>query len=449
MRIPKIVLVIGCLFSLGFALFSCEKEETATDTFALIQRDILTPSCATAGCHASTSDPSFAQHELVLAAGVAYSNLVGASPKNSNAKQDGLLRVTKNNADKSLLYHKLLLNPDHHNGKNYGNPMPLGDRALTNGQIQLIKNWIEGGAPEKGAIVTETVLKDTTRQVPYFQALPKPAAGQGTQVRIDPFEVSPKFEREFFVYKSLENSEPLYVNRIEISMRSNSHHFLMYQFAQNTPPTVIPQENKIRDLRSPNGTVNIETLISMGYHVYLAGTQTPYSNYRFPEGTALLIPANFKADFNSHYVNKTDKILYGEVYMNLYTTPAASVKKVVKTLNLGNNSLPLPPNTRTTHTKNFTMNKKTYLISLTSHTHKFGEKFIVRIRGGKRNGEIIYTATDWEHPEIVNFSEPIVLNAGEGLTSEITYNNTSARQVSFGLTSEDEMGIIFGYYYEE
>ena len=42
---------------------------------------------------------------------------------------------------------------------------------------------------------------------------------------------------------------------------------------------------------------------------------------------------------------------------------------------------------------------------------------------------------------------PIVLQAGEGLTSVITYNNTTTHAISFGLTSEDEMGIIFGYYY--
>jgi len=78
-----------------------------------------------------------------------------------------------------------------------------------------------------------------------------------------------------------------------------------------------------------------------------------------------------------------------------------------------------------------------------------GEKFVIKITGGSRNGEIIYTTTDWEHPAIINFATPIVLNVGEGLTSEITYNNTSNRAISFGLTSEDEMGIIFGYYYEE
>ncbi len=45
------------------------------------------------------------------------------------------------------------------------------------------------------------------------------------------------------------------------------------------------------------------------------------------------------------------------------------------------------------------------------------------------------------------FAQPLVLQPGEGLTSEVTYNNTTASQISFGLTSEDEMDIIFGYYY--
>jgi hypothetical protein len=49
----------------------------------------------------------------------------------------------------------------------------------------------------------------------------------------------------------------------------------------------------------------------------------------------------------------------------------------------------------------------------------------------------------------VNYATPIVLQTGEGLTSEITYNNTKSVTVYFGLTSEDEMGIIFGYYYED
>ena len=50
---------------------------------------------------------------------------------------------------------------------------------------------------------------------------------------------------------------------------------------------------------------------------------------------------------------------------------------------------------------------------------------------------------------LITFDPVITLNAGEGLTSEITYNNIKDKVVQFGLTSDDEMGIIFGYYYEQ
>ena len=49
--------------------------------------------------------------------------------------------------------------------------------------------------------------------------------------------------------------------------------------------------------------------------------------------------------------------------------------------------------------------------------------------------------------DLVTFDAPIILQPGEGLTSIITYNNTTDRTLTFGLTSEDEMGIIFGYTY--
>ena len=84
---------------------------------------------------------------------------------------------------------------------------------------------------------------------------------------------------------------------------------------------------------------------------------------------------------------------------------------------------------------------------LTSHFHRLGQKFVIKIYGGARNGEIVYTNTDWEHPLVKSFTTPIVLQPGEGLTSEVTYNNTTGKTVGFGLTSEDEMNIIFGYYY--
>jgi hypothetical protein len=269
----------------------------------------------------------------------------------------------------------------------------------------------------------------------------------GIQINIEKFVVAPEFEREFFVYKQLGNNEEIYVNRVEIKMRQNSHHFLLYDF--NDEISSKPALDVVRDIRNTNGILNYQNMIPMLYHVYVVGSQTPYLDYQFPQGVALKFPANAAIDFNSHYVNKQKVSIEGEVNVNLHTISESSVTRVAKTLNLSNTNLSLPPKQKTTINKTFTVNSMTHIFALTSHTHQLGEKFVIKIAGGTRAGEVVYTNTDWHHPIIVNYTNPIVLNPGEGLTSEITYNNTKSVAVSFGLKSEDEMGIIFGYYYED
>lgn len=439
----------------GLMLQSCQQPADAvtygpapTASFALMQQKILTTSCATQGCHASEKDAAFNQHGLVLAEGVAYQNLVGATPKNSGAVADGLKRVIAYNSTLSLLYHKL--SPDaasHHTGKQYGNPMPLGGKLLSVGQVEFVRRWIEAGAPKEGNVADPALLDDKTpitSASTTFTPLTKPAVGTGYQLTTGQFDVTPNFERELFIRRDVGNPIETYVNRIQITMRANSHHFIAYGFTNNSMPVA----NTLRDLRNADNTLNLLTFLSMQNHIFVAGTQSPNSDYTFPEGAALLMPANTSLDLNSHYVNKTGTALPGEAMINLYTIDASKVKLVVKALNLGNQEQKLQPNARVTLSKSFTFAKARTILSLTSHTHKLAEKFIIKISGGPRNGEIVYTSTDWESPDMITFAIPIKLNAGEGLTSEITYNNTTSKVVTFGLTSDDEMGIIFGYYYE-
>lgn len=458
----KIRTITGLLLitTLGMLAVSCQPSDqadtpappAATSSFALLQQKILTPTCATAGCHGATTDASFNQHGLVLSASVAYQNLVGVVPKNTNAIADGLLRVKAHNSLQSLLFHKLNASNIHHTGKSYGNLMPLGSSPLSVGQIEFVRRWIEAGAPKEGTVADTALLDDTTPSVAptTFEPLLPPAAGTGFQLSTTKFDVTPNFEREIFIRRTIGNTEAVYVNRFEIKMRTNSHHLVAYSFRDNSP-FGLPAMNTIRDLRNPNNSYNFATVATMSNHVYVAGTQEPYLNYVFPEGTAMLVPANLTVDMNSHYVNKTTATIPGEAYLNLYTVPAdkvASIVNVVRPLDLGNQSLVIPANQRVTLTKSFTFPEPRKILTLTSHCHKTGEKFVIRIKGGARDGEVIYTSTDWEHPEITTYTTPITLQKGEGLTSEITYNNPTSNIIRFGLTSEDEMGIIFGYYYD-
>lgn len=451
-------LLKGATIILGAFLIisACTKQSINTETptissFSLMQDKIITPTCATSGCHASTSDKSFVQHGLVLEKSVAYENLFGVTPVNLLSKADGHLRVKAFKSLESLFYHKLSWDVSHHGGKQYGLPMPLGSTALSVGQIEFVRRWIETGAPKTGEVADAKLLDDKTPSVSSNEnfvpmSSPKTEGVDGFQMKVDKFEIAPNFERELFVRKNVGNTTDIYINRIKLQSRQNSHHMVLYDFRNKTG---LPAIDQIRDLRNPDNGLNIVTAIQASNHIFLGGGTQANQEYVFPEGTALLLPVNYSMDLNPHYFNKTNNVLYGENVVNLYTTDKSKVKYVVKTIDFNNTTLSIPANQKTVITKDFTFSTNVKIVSLTSHTHKFGEKYVIKIKGGARDGEVVYENLDWEHPAVINFATPIALKKGEGLTSIVTYNNTSSQKLAFGLTSDDEMNIIFGYYYEE
>jgi hypothetical protein len=417
----------------------------AASSFAKLQERVIAPACAS--CH--TAGNIYAtQSGLVLDAPVAYRNLVNAASKDGTARAQGMDKLIAPRDVNASFFHRKLLLWDPSQPGTLGSPMPLGNTSLSIGQLEFIKQWIEAGAPETGEVADAKLLDDT--RLPAFAPfapLVAPPEGKGLQVRIEPFQVQPHFERELFVYRSLGNAAPIYVTRMETRMRTNSHHLLLYDFQGNTPAFAMPPKDVIRDIRNADGTLNIVNMVPMAYHTFFGGSMTPTGGYAFPPGIALRLPANAALDFNVHYVNTSDAPITGEAYANLHTVDASQVQQVASTIFLSNQNLQLPPMQRTTQTKTFTFPTATRVLLLTSHMHKTGELFQIRIAGGARNGELVYENDDWEHPRMITFDPPLVLQPGEGLTSIITYNNTTGRTLAFGLTSEDEMGIIFGYTY--
>ena len=101
-------------------------------TWSTIQHSILSSNCA--NCHQAGS--SFAtQSELVLTADVAYNQLSDVLPKNSAARDDGLLRVSSRAASResqqSFLWEKINVPEQDHfydDHPGYGAMMPLGCR---------------------------------------------------------------------------------------------------------------------------------------------------------------------------------------------------------------------------------------------------------------------------------------------------------------------------------
>jgi len=122
----------------------CEGEPFDS-TFAAIQDVIFADyGCAEGFCHGSNDPPS---GELGLLPDVAYDDLVGVD----SVGVPGTLRVAPGDADASFLYDKLDAAT---NGGSpaAGQPMPLSGGAVTADELEAVRLWIEGGAPETGTV---------------------------------------------------------------------------------------------------------------------------------------------------------------------------------------------------------------------------------------------------------------------------------------------------------
>ncbi len=96
--------------------------------------------CATPSCHAG---PAY-QGELDLTADGAWSGLVNVPSANAAANFMGQLRVRPLEAENSFLYVKIA-----HSSldESLGAPMPPDDEPLSGDDLDLIRRWIEAGAP--------------------------------------------------------------------------------------------------------------------------------------------------------------------------------------------------------------------------------------------------------------------------------------------------------------
>src|SRR2546425_8033626 len=103
-------------------------------TLDSIQANVFSVSCALSGCHTGAGAP----FGLRLDLGFSYGNLINVpSPRDSN-----LIRVVPGDPDASFLIQKL------QGTQTLGNRMPDGGPYLTTATVNVIRQWIQDGAPQ-------------------------------------------------------------------------------------------------------------------------------------------------------------------------------------------------------------------------------------------------------------------------------------------------------------
>jgi len=103
-------------------------------TLASIQDNVFSVNCAVPGCHGGAG----AQQGLRLDPGFSAGNLINVpSPRDSN-----LIRVVPGDPDASFIIQKL------QGTQTLGDRMPDGGPYLTTAKVNVIRQWIQDGAPQ-------------------------------------------------------------------------------------------------------------------------------------------------------------------------------------------------------------------------------------------------------------------------------------------------------------
>lgn len=428
-------------------------DESFDSTYDAIQSVIFErQGCANDACHGSG-----AAGGLDLREGVSYSNLYDA-PSTASL----LSRVHPGTKERSFLWLKLLA-ADDPSVEIIGSPMPLGNAPLPESEMELLRLWIQSGAPETGTVVGTEELIDGCLPEPEpitIEPLAPPAPGEGIQMVMPAWDLPAASENEvcFATYYDFSDQIPdqyksadgnfFFTDAFEIRQDPSSHHLLMQipidTFAgQYVDPSMVAGWACMGGARAGEscdpvdastcgeGTCASPVEASSGCSGYRAapeinpitftGTQQAQFAREEHPGVYARIPTRSILFWNSHAFNLTSR----DSKMNARANFRFARERVypARTFALPNFSIPrliiegARPYTEKVMCDSTVLPRGARLTALNSHTHKRGEHFWYELPGG----EHIYDSYVYNDPLQKYFDPPLAFDSEDPEERRLTF----------------------------
>jgi len=416
----------------------------------------------TISCHSGASPTG----NLDLSGSVAsvYSNLVNITPTNPAASAIGDKLIDPGYPHRSFLMRKCNNNLDPDNGiiASEGVAMPNGQTPLVNSEIELIRQWILKGAPQTGNVV------DTAAVNRYYRGKginsipvppPAPTAPGSFQIHVGKIFVPKLSEVEYFLKYDLKLPDTVRVDRINVIMAKQSHHFIIYKLQPGASSSFAEGLRLLNTGTGGGSSSGLNTLVA-AWQIDRDDTLPPNTSYLWETSSVL--------DFNYHIPNfNTDSTLAVDVYMDIYTKPKTVPDNIMYSTLINNIAINIPANNQPTTFSQADFSTSALNMwnvwTLATHTHKYGIDFDIFFRNptgtkGSKVYEGYYDPTytfnqgyySWQHPAVLSFYRtlggPLSLNPRDGLIQEATYKNYGSTAVYFGFTTDSEMMLYYIQY---
>ncbi len=466
-----------------------EPEEPSCDatfgsTYEAIQEVVFEQyGCTNSACHGGA-----AAGGLDLSAGASYASLYQAPSAASE-----LSRVFPGTKERSFLWWKLVAATDD-SVEVAGSPMPLARAPLSDDALELVRLWIQAGAPETGTVLdTEDLVDGCLPEAKpiTIEPLPPLQAGEGVQLVMPPWHLPASSEDEvcFATWFDFTDQVPdefktedgnfFLTDMSEIRQDPSSHHLLVQApirslvRGEDVDPSMVegwacldgPRAGETCDpleadacgengwcttpIQSASGCTGYAPAGDLITSTFTGTQQAQYRRENYP-GVYGFAPLRGLVFWNSHAFNLTtsDTRMNARVNLRFATDrryPSSGYGGDFAIFRLMEEGA--PPYTERVMCSDVVVPKGGRLTDLGSHTHKRGKHFWWELP----SGEHIYDSFVYNDPLQKYFDPPLEFDqddpAERTLTACSLYNNgvdengdpdpetvTRASRIPYGIT---------------
>jgi mono/diheme cytochrome c family protein len=241
---------------------------------------------------------------------------------------------------------------------------------------------------------------------------------------------------------TLNNDEALYVQAVTLSNLSSFHHSNWF---------VVPEDV----FEGPDGYWTCSSrdfdeieAAQAGTVLFAQSTQSWVETQRTGAGAVIKIPPRSRIVGGVHLLNLAPREVETNLWMSLELIHPVDVEIVLTPMRLSYLDLEIPGMMRSRHSSSCDF--KTYyegylgedyplrLHYALPHYHSLGDYFDVRMRGGPRDGEILYQLEGFNaDANGQTYDPPVDLTDGEGLAFTCGYDNFRNQDVGWGIGDQE------------
>ena len=257
-------------------------------------------------------------------------------------------------------------------------------------------------------------------------------------------------ERSPCVSWTLNNEEPLYVEKVTLSNNGAYHHSNWFV----VPEDVYPGDDGYWRCSSRDFDEVASALD--GTVLFAQSTQSRYEEQVLGEGIVIKIPPRYKVVADVHLLNLSTRAVETDLRMSLEVIHPTAIQTIATPFRMVYTDLNIPPEQRSRFTGQCDLS--TAFASQTGsddvdmdlfwvlpHYHNLGDYFSLEVIGGPMDGQSLFELDGFNaEANGQAFNPPVPLSGATGLRFTCGYNNPRSRRVGWGI-GDQEMCVMLGF----